>query len=147
MAATLRATVLQYKSSSIPSKLSTVQLKQDFVGDSLKDKKCPVFNGEHGIDALLYIAEQFRKITTCTLLSTTGLELFDRFKEVFLDTMLTNWEDLILPMNKVDKTPDHFEQTLEEMHHKYVEKNNEIEPSGSFELNVNVASLQHQTAW
>jgi hypothetical protein len=43
MAATLRATLfLPYKFSYIPSELSTVKLKQDFIGGSSKDKKCPL---------------------------------------------------------------------------------------------------------
>jgi hypothetical protein len=53
MTATLRAAILPYKSSFIYSEQSTVKLKQDFIGGSSKDKKCPVFNGEHGIEALL----------------------------------------------------------------------------------------------
>jgi hypothetical protein len=51
MAATFRSAVLPYKSSFIPSELSTVKLKKNFTCGSSKDKKCPVFNGEHGIEA------------------------------------------------------------------------------------------------
>jgi hypothetical protein len=62
MAASLRATIIPYKSALMHSLLTTIKLKQDFVGGSSKDKKCPVFTGEHGIEALLYIKEGFRKI-------------------------------------------------------------------------------------
>jgi hypothetical protein len=53
MAASPGATVLSYKSGFVPSLLTTVKLKQDFEGGSSKDKKCPVFTREHGIEALL----------------------------------------------------------------------------------------------
>jgi hypothetical protein len=113
MAAALRATVLPYKSGFLPSLLADVKLKQDFIGGSSKDKKCPVFKGEHGIEALLYVEERFRKIASRTLSWTTGLELFDGFEEVLLDTALTNWEDLVAPIDEADKTPEQFEQTLQ----------------------------------
>ena len=80
MAASLRATVLPYKTQLVPSELTTVKLKQDFQGGSSKDKKCPVFTGEHGIEALLYVEERFRKIASRTLEWTTGQELFDGFE-------------------------------------------------------------------
>jgi hypothetical protein len=75
MADTLRAAILPCKSGFIPSDLGTVKLKQDFKGGSSnKDKKCPVFNGEHGIEALLYVEERFRKISSRTLQWMTGPE-------------------------------------------------------------------------
>jgi hypothetical protein len=61
MSATIRATVLP------PSELSTVKLKQDFIGGSSKEKKYPVFNGEPGIEALIYVEECFKKIASHTL--------------------------------------------------------------------------------
>jgi hypothetical protein len=64
----------------VSSTLATTKLKQDFVGGSAKDKKCPTFSGEYGIEALLYCEERFRKIATRTLLWTTGPELFDGFE-------------------------------------------------------------------
>jgi hypothetical protein len=55
MAASLRAPVLPYKSGLVYSLLASVKLKQEFEQDSTRDKKCPVFTGEHGIEALLYV--------------------------------------------------------------------------------------------
>jgi hypothetical protein len=98
MAAILRAAILPYKSGLFPANLTSVKLKQQFVGRRSKDKRCPIFNGGYGIEALLYIEERFGKIASHTLLWTTGLELFDRFEEVLINTALTNWEDLILPI-------------------------------------------------
>jgi hypothetical protein len=65
-----------------------------------KERKCPTFSGEHGIEALLYVEEQFRKLAACTLSWTTGPEL--------MDTALSNWEDIIAPIADVDKTPARF---------------------------------------
>ena len=96
MAATLRAAVLSYKLSFVASELPTVKLKQDFDDNSSKEKKCPIFNGDFGIEALLYVEERFRKIANRTLLWRTGIELFNGFEEVLLDTALTNWEGLKL---------------------------------------------------
>jgi hypothetical protein len=90
MAATLRATILPYKSSFVPLDLSTVKLKQDFIGGSSKDKKCHVllqWQTLHGIEALLCVKEPFRRIATRTLLWTTGLALFNGFEEVLLLTL------------------------------------------------------------
>ena len=117
MAASLRATVLPYKSGFLPSLLTTVKFKQDFEGGQCNEKKCPVFTGEHGIEALLYyVEERFRKIASCTLSWTTGEELSNGFEEVLIDTALTNWEDLVAPIADADKDPPHFEQTLQAMY-------------------------------
>jgi hypothetical protein len=95
-------------------------LKQDFVGGSNKDKKCPTFSGEYGIEALLYIEERFRKIASRTLSWTPGPELLEGFEEILLDTALSNWEDIIALIAEADKTPARFELALQEMYRKYV---------------------------
>jgi hypothetical protein len=59
MASSLRAPILPYKQCFAVSELGGSKLKQDFVGGSAKDKKCPVFTGEHGIEALFYVEERF----------------------------------------------------------------------------------------
>jgi hypothetical protein len=82
------------------------------------------FTGEHGIEALLYVEERFRKIASRTLSWTTGPELFDSFEEVLLDTALTNWEDLVAPIadaemqtNPLNVLSKHSKQA---MYRKYV---------------------------
>ncbi len=109
MAATLRATILQYKSGFVPSELPLVKLKQDFQGGSYKEKKCPVFNGDNGIESLFYVEERFRKISEQTLQWNTGIELFNGLEEVVIDTALTNWEDIISTIADADKTVIRFE--------------------------------------
>jgi hypothetical protein len=120
MAGTIRAPVLAYRTSFAISGLTGTKLKQDFVGGSAKDKKCPIFTGEHGIEALFYVEERFRKIASRTLLWTTGQELFDGFEEILMDTALTNWEDITSTILEVGRTPERFELALQEMYRKYV---------------------------
>jgi hypothetical protein len=120
MAATLKAAILPYKSAFVSSALPVVKLKQAFANNTTKEKKSPVFSNEHGIEALLYVEERFRKIAERTLEWTTGPELFDGFEEVLVDTALTNWEDLIDPIADQDKTVARFEQTIQELYRKYV---------------------------
>jgi hypothetical protein len=120
MATSLRAPILPYKQGFAVSELGGSKLKQDFVGGSAKDKKCPVFTGEHGIEALFYVEERFRKIATRTLLWTTGQELFDGFEEVLMDTALTNWEDITSTIAENTRTPARFELAIQEKYRKYV---------------------------
>jgi hypothetical protein len=120
MAASLRVTVLPYKSGFVPFLLTTVKLKQDFEGGQYKEKKSLIFTEEHGIEALLYVEERFRKIASCTLSWTTGEELSNGFEEVLIDTALTNWEDLVAPIADADKGSPRFEQMLQAMYHRYV---------------------------
>jgi hypothetical protein len=120
MAAPLRAPIILYKSELMHSVLGTVKLRQNFDDGTYKEKKCPIFTGEHGIEALLYVEERFRKLATRVLLWTTGPELFDGFEEVLLDTALSNWEDIISTIADVDKTPARFEQAIQTMYRKYV---------------------------
>ena len=108
MAGTYRAPILAYKTSFAISGLTGTKLKQDFVGGSAKDKKCPIITGEHGIEALFYVEERFQKIAARTLLWTTGQELFDGFEEILMDTALTNWEDITSTIAEVDRTPEQF---------------------------------------
>ena len=79
--------------------------QEDFDDGSSKANKFPIFNVNFGIEALLhvYVEERFRKIASCTLLWTAGLELFNGYEEVLLDMALTNWEDLVFPINDVEK--------------------------------------------
>ena len=86
MAATLRAAVLSYKSSFVSSKLSMVLLHQDFTDGSHAKKQCPVFNSEHGIEALFYVEERFRTLAKHNFMwAGDGPDLFANFKEVLVD--------------------------------------------------------------
>jgi hypothetical protein len=121
MAATLRAAVLPYKSTFVSSELSMVSLRQDFDDGSHTKKSCPVFSGEHGIEALFYVEERFRKLAERNFMwAGDGADLFANFEEVLVDTALTNWEDIIDPIADPDKTDVRFDAAVQEMYRKYV---------------------------
>lgn len=112
MVTTLRAAILPYKSSTfIPLELPIVKLKQDFIDGNYKERKCLVFNGEHGIEPLFYLEERFHKVVT-NIMWTTGLELYDGFEDILIDTALTNWEDLTALLMNVQKSLANFEQSM-----------------------------------
>ena len=121
MAAALRAAVLPYKSTCVLSELSMVSLWQDFDDGSHVKKQCLVFNGEHGIEALFYVKERFRKLAERNFLwAGNGPDLFANFEEVLVNTALTNWEDPIDPIADPDKTDIRFDAAMQEMYRKYV---------------------------
>ena len=76
------------------SKLERLKLSQAYADGSTKTKKCPCFSGEHGIECLLYVENCFHNIAR-QLDFTTGVELFDNFEEVLVDTAEEKWENLV----------------------------------------------------
>ena len=104
--------------------------------------------GEYVIEALLYVEERFRKIAVRTLSWTTGPELFNSFEEVLLDTALTNWEDLVAPIEEVDKTPEQFELTLQQLYRKYVgaeAQENQFEHFCTLQKPLKSSTLDHSS--
>jgi hypothetical protein len=94
MAATLRAAILTYKSGLVPSDLTSVELKQQFVGGSSKDKMCPIalqWGAQHWAlkpySTLKRGSERSPHVHT-TPLWTTGIKLYDGFQEVLINTAL-----------------------------------------------------------
>jgi hypothetical protein len=121
MAVTLRAAVLPYKSIFVSSELPTVALRQAFADGSHQKKQCPVFNGEHGIEAFFYVEERFRKLAARNFLwAGDGPDLFTNFEEVLVDTALTNWEDITSNIGEAEKTAIRFNAAIQEMCRKYV---------------------------
>jgi hypothetical protein len=49
-----------------------------------------------------------------------AMDLFAKFKEVLVDTALTNWEDIIEPIDEQDKTDVCFHAAIQEIYCKYV---------------------------
>jgi hypothetical protein len=115
------SSTLPYKSIFVSPKLPTVTLRQDFADGSHQKKQCPVFNGEHGIEAFFYVEEHFRKLAAHNFLwAGDGPGLFMNFKELFVNTTLTNWEDITANIGETGKTADSFDAAIQEMYHKYV---------------------------
>jgi hypothetical protein len=122
MAATLPTAVLSYKSTFVSSELSMVSLCQDFADGSHVKKQCPVFNGEHGIEALFYVKERFRKPAEQNFLwAGNGPVIFANFEEVLVNTVLTNREDIIDLIADPDKTDIHCDAAIvQEVYRDYV---------------------------
>ena len=76
-----RPPCIEYNLKVEHSKLEKIELIQTWDDGTKSKKKCPVFTGEHGIEALLYVDDRFNSI--CRQLEVTdGEELFDNFAEV-----------------------------------------------------------------
>ena len=74
----VREPCILYESKFEHSKMEKAQLQQVFDDGSTKKKKCPIFTGEHGIEALLYTEDRFNSV--CRQLELTDREeLFDSF--------------------------------------------------------------------
>ena len=67
---------IDYSSDFDKSKLEKVKLIQRYDDDTTRKKEVPIFDGYGGIEALLYVEEQFRKAAG-TLDFDTGRELFE----------------------------------------------------------------------
>jgi hypothetical protein len=94
---------------------------QDFNNGSHVKKNYPMFNNEHGIEALFYVKERFNKVAKCNFQwAGNGANMFANFEEVLVDMVLTNWEDIIDPIDNADKTDECFEEEMQQMYHKYV---------------------------
>jgi hypothetical protein len=84
-------------------------------------KQCPVCNGEDYIEALFYVKERFHKLAKCNFLwAGDGPDLFANFEEVQVDMSLTNWEDIIDPIEDADKIHVRFDAAMQEIYRKYV---------------------------
>jgi hypothetical protein len=117
----LKASVLQYKSSFDRTQMDTVKLQQRVTagGDSYStNKKNPVFDGTGGIDALLFVEDQFRR-NAAKLLFDTGAELFDNFDECLSGTAATKWNTLTRGIPTNERTTDKFDETIEAFYRKY----------------------------
>ena len=70
-------------------------------------KKCPVFTGEHGIEALLYVEDWFNSI--CPQMEITdGEELFDNFTEVLTNQAENKWETITMNIPVPQRTAARF---------------------------------------
>ena len=57
-----RPPCIEYESKFQHSKLEKVELMQTWDNGTKSKKKCPVFTGENGIEALLYVEDRFNSI-------------------------------------------------------------------------------------
>ena len=97
---------IDYKSTFEHKELESVKLTMYFDDRTKKTKSCKVFTGEHGIEALLFVEQRFRKIAETFKLDEA--EWFDHFEEVLQDTAEDDWESLTSDINDKDKNEDCF---------------------------------------
>ena len=115
---TTRDPCIVYSSKFDSSKLEKAQLSQTWDDGTTKKKKCPIFSGEHGIEALLYVEDRFNSI--CRQLEfTTGEELFDAFEEIVSNQAEQRWETLTGQLTAQQKTNARFRQEMDNFYLSY----------------------------
>ena len=83
-----------------------------------RPKKCPVFTGDHGIEALLYVEDRFNSI--CRQLEIVdGEELFDNFTEVVSNQAENKWETLTDNLTVQQKPVARFQQAIGDFYLSY----------------------------
>ncbi len=109
---------IDYKPKFKPSDLEEVTLQAYDANNRRRTKKCKVFLGEHGIEALLLVEERFRKIAAN--FGWADQELFENFEEVLTDVASDNWEAIYddIPAGEV-LNDDRFDQCIEDYYLKY----------------------------
>jgi hypothetical protein len=116
-----KATVIMYKPSFDRTQMETVKLHQRVTmdGDSYSThKKNPVFDGAGGVEALLYVEDQFRR-NAGKLFFDTGEEMFDNFDECLSGTAATKWDVLTRGVAANERTIDKFDETIKLFYRKY----------------------------
>ena len=82
-------------------------MTQTYQDGTTKKKKCPIFSGEYGIEALLFVEDRFNSI--CRQLQfTDGSELFDNFEESVSNKAESKWEVLTRNIPANLRTPQRF---------------------------------------
>ena len=116
-----REPCIKFESSFDHSKLEKAQFTQTYDDGSTKKKKCPIFNGDDGIDALLYVEDRFNSI--CRQLQyKDGDELFDNSAEVVAGKAEDNWEILTVNIAHQNRTPQRFREVMDTSYLSYCDE-------------------------
>ena len=114
----VRPPCIEYESKFQHSKLEKVKLMQTWDDGTKSKKKCPVFTGENGIEALLYVEDRFNSI--CRQLEINeGEELFDNFAEVLTNQAENKWETITMAIPIAQRTVARFRQAVESFYLSY----------------------------
>jgi hypothetical protein len=111
---------IDYKSKFEHSELEKVKLTQEYDNGSKRQKQCPVYSGKHGIEALLFVEERFRKIAA--QMEWTDHELFDNFEEVLVDAAEDDWEEIVDGIAEADRTTARFDECMQQYYLKYCQR-------------------------
>ena len=141
----VRPPCIEYSSKFEQSKLEKVELTQTWDDGTKSKKKCPVFTGEHGIEALLYVEDRFNSI--CRQLEITeGEELFDNFAEVLTNQAENKWETITMNIPVPQRIAPRFRQAMEEFYLSYCDedaRDNMFAYLRDFSKPFNVAAGDH----
>ena len=114
----MREPCIKYESKFEHSKLEKIELVQSWDDGTKTKKKCPVFTGEHGIEALLYVEDRFNSI--CRRLEIVdGEELFDNFAKVVSNQAENKWETLTGNLTAQQKTVARFRNLINDFYLSY----------------------------
>ena len=114
----VREPCIKYDSKFEHTKLEKTEITQTWDDGTKTKKKCPVFTGDHGIEALLYVEDRFNSI--CRQLEIgDGEEQFDNFAEVLTNQAEDKWETLTGNLTAQQKTVARFEQTIKQFYLSY----------------------------
>ena len=83
---------IRYKMAFEKSDMDKALLSQTFDDDTKKKKYVPIFDGTGGMEALLYVEEQFRK--AAAKLDYKNDDLFEYFEECLEGTAEDNWSTI-----------------------------------------------------
>ena len=101
----LKKACIEYDPKLERHNLEKQKLEQQYDDGTAKKKLCPIFTDE-GIEGLLYVEEQFRKIAD--KLNYEDQEIFDNFEGVLMDNSAENWESLVENIGEADRTTARF---------------------------------------
>ena len=114
----IRKACIEYETKFEHDKLERVTLQQNYEDGSNKKKKCPAFNGDYGIEALLFVKDRFDSI--CRQLEfTTGEELFDNFEEVLTGKAQDKWYSLTGQLGAAQRTVPEFTNRVGQLYLSY----------------------------
>ena len=106
-----RPPCIEYNSKFEHSKLEKIELMQTWDCGTKSKKKCPVFTGEYGIKALLYVEDQSNSICR-QLVITDEEELFDKFDKVLATQAENKWETITINVPVPQRAVARFRQAV-----------------------------------
>ena len=107
-----REPCIKFESSFDHSKLEKAQFTQTYDDGSTKKNKCPIFNGDNGIEALLYVEDRFNSI--CIQFQyIDGDELFDNFVKVVAGKAEDKWETMTVNIAPQNRMTQRFREVMD----------------------------------
>ena len=107
-----------YKTSVEEANLSYVKFRFSDGEDETEEVKLPKFTGDGGLEALLYVEEEFRNVQEEHEWNSNAC--FKHFKKLLGGTALTRWKNVLQSLTVAERNhADAFNQTIKKLHLKY----------------------------